>query len=46
MICLWDENRYWQELLRQEGVSFGCGSRLSGHDVVVLNKEPGGLHTY
>jgi len=46
MICLWDDNRYWQELLRQEGVSFSTGSRLGGRAVVVLNREPGDLHTH
>jgi len=41
MITLWDENQHWRELLRQEGVSFRSGSRLSGRDVVVLNRKPG-----
>jgi len=40
MITLWDEDLYWQELLRQEGIRFRVGSRLSGRDVVVLNREP------
>jgi peptidoglycan/xylan/chitin deacetylase (PgdA/CDA1 family) len=44
MITLWDENLYWQELLGQEGVSFRSGSRLSGQNVVVLNREPAELH--
>jgi hypothetical protein len=44
MIGLWDENRQWQELLGQEGVSFSSGSRLSGRAVVVLNREPSELH--
>jgi peptidoglycan/xylan/chitin deacetylase (PgdA/CDA1 family) len=44
MITLWDEDLYWSELLRQEGVSFKSGSRLSGRDVVVLNCEPAELH--
>jgi len=46
MITLWDENRYWSELLRQEGVSFRSGSRLSGRDVVILDRAPGELHTH
>ncbi len=41
MITLWDENLHWQELLKQEGVGFRSGSRLSDSDVVVLNREPG-----
>ncbi len=44
MITLWDENLHWQELLRQEGVSFRSGSRLSGRDVVILNRKPGEVH--
>jgi len=44
MIGLWDENRHWQQLLGQEGVSFSSGSRLSGRAVVVLNREPAELH--
>jgi len=44
MITLWDENLYWQELLGQEGVSFRPGSRLSGRDVVILNREPAESH--
>ena len=44
MITIWDEDLHWQELLSQEGVSFRTGSRLSGRDVLVLNREPGELH--
>jgi peptidoglycan/xylan/chitin deacetylase (PgdA/CDA1 family) len=44
MITLWDEDLYWQELLGQEGVSFRSGSRLSGQDVIILNREPDELH--
>jgi peptidoglycan/xylan/chitin deacetylase (PgdA/CDA1 family) len=44
MITLWDENLYWPELLRQEGVSFRTGTQLSGRDVVILNREPSELH--
>jgi len=44
MITLWDEDLYWSELLRQEGVSFRSGSRLSGRDVVILNCEPAELY--
>jgi peptidoglycan/xylan/chitin deacetylase (PgdA/CDA1 family) len=46
MIAIWDENHHWQELLRQEGVTFTTGSRLTGRDVVILNCEPSGLHTH
>jgi hypothetical protein len=46
MITLWDENLQWRELLRQEGVSFNCGTRLIGRNVVILNQEPGHLHTH
>jgi hypothetical protein len=46
VITLWDEDLYWQGLLRQEGVSFRSGSRLSGRDVVVLNREPAELHVH
>jgi len=44
VITLWDENLYWPELLRQEGVSYRTGSQLNGRDVVILNRGPGGLH--
>ena len=44
MITLWDENLYCREMLRQEGVSFDSGSRLSGQDVVILNRKPAELH--
>ncbi len=46
MITLWDEDLYWQELLRQEGISFRTGPRLSGRDVVVLNREPAESHVH
>jgi len=41
MIDLWGEDPVWQELLRQEGVSFSSGSRLSDLAVLVLNRDPG-----
>jgi peptidoglycan/xylan/chitin deacetylase (PgdA/CDA1 family) len=44
MITLWHEDLYWQELLDQEGVSFRSGSRISGRDVIILNREPAELH--
>ena len=46
MITLWDENLYWPELLKQEGVSFSSGTRLSGRDVLVLNREPSEVHAH
>ena len=46
MITLWEEDLYWQELLRQEGIRFRVGSRLSGRDVVVLNREPAESHVH
>jgi len=44
VITLWDDNLYWTELLRQEGVSFRSGTRLDGRPVVILNPKQGGLN--
>jgi hypothetical protein len=40
MIGLWGKNPVWQELLRQEGVSFGSGLPLNDLAVLVLDREP------
>ena len=44
MIGLWGEDLLWQELLRQEGISFSSGSRLSDREITVVSQEPGELH--
>jgi peptidoglycan/xylan/chitin deacetylase (PgdA/CDA1 family) len=44
MIALWDDDLYCSELLRQEGVSFKFGPRPNDRPVVILNREPAGLH--
>ncbi|MCX6840771.1 MAG: hypothetical protein NTX53_00510 [candidate division WOR-3 bacterium] len=44
MIGLWGEDLLWQELLRQEGISFSSGLRLSDREITVLSQEPGELH--
>jgi hypothetical protein len=44
VITLWEADLHWSELLRQEGVDFRMGTRVSGLPVVILNREPGALH--
>ncbi|MBM3330629.1 hypothetical protein FJY68_02105 [candidate division WOR-3 bacterium] len=46
MITLWSENLCWQELLKQEGISFDVGTRLAGREVIILNEKPGALHAH
>jgi len=46
MICLWDENPLWHELLKQVGVSFSSGSRVSGRAVIILDREPDVLRAH